>query len=200
MCECDRNSENCLTEPGAGSKVPPEFEGQGRCMSDRGVTRLHARFGTVMQELLKFGIVGGVGLIVDVGLFNILISGPLAAGRVAGAVLIAKAIATTAAILTNWVGNRWWTFRTRHSDRAGAEALKFFVVSVAGSVIALLCLALSHYAFGLTTPLADNVSANVIGLALGSLFRFVVVRAWVFRGPEVDASATVQIPVAVTTS
>ncbi|MSW42688.1 MAG: GtrA family protein, partial [Actinobacteria bacterium] len=34
-----------------------------------------------------------------------------------------------------------------------------------------------------TSPLADNVSANVIGLGLGTIFRFWSYRRWVF--PEV---------------
>jgi hypothetical protein len=33
---------------------------------------------------------------------------------------------------------------------------------------------------GLTSPLADNISNNVIGLGLGTLFRFALYRWWVF--------------------
>jgi hypothetical protein len=38
----------------------------------------------------------------------------------------------------------------------------------------------SHYLMGLTSPLADNISNNVIGLGLGTLFRFALYRWWVF--------------------
>ena len=44
----------------------------------------------------------------------------------------------------------------------------------------MLCLWFSRYVLGLTTPLADNVSANVIGLSLGAAVRFWVFRRYVF--------------------
>jgi hypothetical protein len=47
-------------------------------------------------------------------------------------------------------------------------------------VIGLGCLYVSHYVLGMTSPLADNVSANVIGLGLGSAVRFVLYRQWVY--------------------
>ena len=49
-----------------------------------------------------------------------------------------------------------------------------------GLLIALACLAISHYVLDLTSPLADNVAANVIGLGLGAAFRFWSYRRWVF--------------------
>jgi hypothetical protein len=57
----------------------------------------------------------------------------------------------------------------------------------------------SHYLLGFTDPVADNIATNVIGLGLGTLFRFTLYRTWVFaphRGdpapsvfPELGASA-----------
>lgn len=138
----------------------------------------------VLRDLMRFALVGGVGLVVDVAVFNLLRATVLADGRVAGAVLVAKAISISAAILTNWAGNRWWTFRSHRQARMLPEAAAFFAVSLIGSAISLLCLAISHYALGLTSALADNVSANVIGLVLGSAFRFVASRAWVFAAHE----------------
>ena len=140
---------------------------------------------------MRFAVVGGFGLVVDVAVFNLLRATILTDGVVVGAVLIAKCISVTAAVVTNWAGNRWWTFRSHRHARMLPEAVAFFVVSLAGSGIALLCLAVSHYALGLTSAFADNVSANIIGLLLGSAFRFVVARTWVFK------SATVPSPVAV---
>ena len=34
---------------------------------------------------------------------------------------------------------------------------------------------------GLTSPVADNIAANVVGLALGTLFRFLMYRTVVFN-------------------
>lgn len=144
----------------------------------------------VLRDLMRFAVVGGVGLVVDVGVFNLLRATVLADGRVTGAVLIAKSISISAAILTNWAGNRWWTFRSHRQARMLPEAAAFFAVSLIGSAISLLCLAISHYALGLTSALADNVSANVIGLVLGSAFRFVASRAWVFTTHESRSLST----------
>jgi putative flippase GtrA len=52
--------------------------------------------------------------------------------------------------------------------------------------IALVCLWFSHYILGFTSPLADNISANVIGLGLGTIFRFWSYRRWVFPKPSTD--------------
>src|SRR5690349_6575306 len=135
------------------------------------------------HDILRFAAVGGVGVVIDVVAFNILRATLLPDGSIAGAVLIAKAAATTLAILANWAGNRWWTFRDRHGRSITVEMASFFAVSLVGSLIALGCLAISHYLLGFTSALADNLSANVIGLLLGSLFRFVASRLWVFGTP-----------------
>ena len=41
-------------------------------------------------------------------------------------------------------------------------------------------LAVSHYGLGFTSPLADNIAKNVIGLGIGTVFRFWTYRTWVF--------------------
>ena len=138
----------------------------------------------IVRELIRFAAVGGVGVLVDFVVFNVLRATVFAPGSMAGAVLIAKAVATLLAIFANWAGNRWWTFRDRRSTNIALEMASFVTVSLIGSAIALGCLAISHYVLGLTSVLADNISANVVGLLLGSLFRFAASRRWVFRAPD----------------
>lgn len=62
----------------------------------------------------------------------------------------------------------------------GKEYLMFFALNGVAMLIAVTCLWFSHYVLGLDSPLADNISANVIGLGLGTLFRFWSYRKWVF--------------------
>jgi putative flippase GtrA len=62
------------------------------------------------------------------------------------------------------------------------ELLLFVAANIVGMAIAVGCLWASHYGLGLTGPLADNISANGVGLALGTVFRFWAYRTWVFRG------------------
>jgi putative flippase GtrA len=86
-----------------------------------------------------------------------------------------------------WLGNRYWTFSDRRSSSLGRELAGFAVVNVGGMVIAVGCLCFSDYVLGLTSPLADNISANVVGLVLGTAFRYLAYRRFVFSGvPDAD--------------
>ena len=136
--------------------------------------------GSLWRQLLSFAVVGGAGFLLDVGVFNVLSLTVFSSHTVAGGPLYAKAISTLVAIAANWLGNRWLTFRDSRRADVVREAFEFGIVSLAGGAIALACLWVSHYGLGLHSTLADNISANVIGLLLGSAFRFVAYRSWVF--------------------
>ncbi len=133
----------------------------------------------LLRQGLSFLAVGGVGFIVDLVVFNLLRTSVLVNDPI-----VAKVISTTLAIAVNWVGNRYWTFRSqrRRGGRAQVvrEGIEFGAVSAIGSLIALACLWVSHYGLGFTSLLDDNIATNVIGLALGTAFRFVLYRVWVF--------------------
>lgn len=133
----------------------------------------------VARELVKFGLVGAVAFVVDVGGFNLLRA--VEGGPLADKPVTAKILSATAATLVAWAGNRWWTFRHRRHPAVARELVLFLVMNGAAMAISVLCLALSHYGLGLRSPLADNVSANVVGVALGTAFRFHAYRTWVFR-------------------
>lgn len=142
------------------------------------------------NQFARFGTVGLLGLVVDIGVFNLLRSTLLEPELHHNGPFVAKVISTSLAIIVNWVGNRYWTFRAERRKRLWREGLQFAVVSVGGMGIALFCLWVSHYLLGFTSVLADNISSNVIGLALGTAFRFWLYRAWVFR-PQVVQEAPV---------
>jgi len=145
---------------------------------NRVLDRLPPRLRTLARQFTQVGIIGLAGLVVDVGVFNLLLHFAPAVGSIGS-----KVISTGLAILVNWIGNRYWTFRRERRRELVREAVEFLVVSVGGSLIALACLAISHYGLGLTDRVSDNISANVVGLVLGTLFRFVFYRLWVFH-PE----------------
>ncbi|KON73975.1 GtrA family protein [Cellulosimicrobium cellulans] len=141
-----------------------------------------------VRELAKFGSVGAVAYVVDLGLFNLLSFGP---GELLGhKPLTAKIVSVTVATLVAWVGNRYWTFSARRTQARGRELAAFVVVNVGGMLIAVGCLAISTYALGLTSPLAKNISANVVGLALGTAFRYVAYRRLVFTGDRAQDAPT----------
>ena len=135
----------------------------------------------LVTQLTRFGLVGLVGLGVDVGVFNLLELTVLAPGAVHEGPLIAKVISTSLAIITNWMGNRHWTFRPDRRHNWLREGVEFGIISVLGMGISLLCLWVSHYLLGYTSLLADNIATNGIGLVLGTAFRFTFYRIWVFK-------------------
>ncbi|MFH8252676.1 glycosyltransferase [Microbacterium sp. B2969] len=159
-------------------------------MSSRIVIEAMARVTTwglqrpLVHQILAFLVVGGVGFVVDVATFNLLRLTVLSPDHVHGGALIAKAVSTTLAIAANWIGNRYWTFRDRRRTDVAREGIEFLLASALGGLVALFTLGVSHYVLGLRTPLADNISANVIGLALASAVRFVAYRQWVYAHPK----------------
>ena len=140
---------------------------------------LQENLSSLIREIAKFGVVGLLALVVDIGLFNILRfaggEGPLY-DKPISAKVISVAVATTVA----YIGNRYWTFRHRGRTNMGREYLLFFLLNGVAMLIAVACLWFTHYALGLDSPLMDNISANVIGLGLGTIFRFWSYRKWVF--------------------
>ncbi len=135
----------------------------------------------LLGQLARFGVVGLIGLVVDIGVFNLLRATILAPENVHEGPVIAKIISTSLAILANWLGNRHWTFRAERRSQVMREAVEFILVSVGGMAIALGCLWVSHYLLGYTSLLADNISSNGVGLVLGTAFRFAFYRQWVFH-------------------
>lgn len=133
---------------------------------------------TPFRQFAVFLGVGGVGLLLDIGVFNLLTLTVM--HSVHGGVVTAKVVSSAVAILANWVGNRTLTFRSRRRTDVLRESIEFALVSIGGSVIAVVCVWVSHYGLHLTSHLADNIAANVVGLGLGSAFRFILYRTWVF--------------------
>jgi putative flippase GtrA len=148
---------------------------------------LYDRLGHLFHELAKFGIVGAIAYIVDLGTFNLLRAGESMHDRPLTAKLISTVLATTVA----YIGNRHWTFRHRERTGLRREYTLFFAFNAVGLAIALTCLGVSHYLLGLTSTLADNISANLIGMALGTIFRFWSYRRFVFTATPAVAGEPV---------
>ena len=140
----------------------------------------------LLAYALKFGVVGLIGLVIDVTLFNLLRLGVFGDDNWAQSAIGAKTISTSAAIIFNWLGNRYWTFRNHRRRNYVREFAEYVIVSLGGMAIALGCLWVSHHLLGYTSLVADNISTNVVGLALGTAFRFVLYRYWVFGHHRAD--------------
>lgn len=161
-------------------------------MRDR-ISLASARLMALLRDYaLKFGIVGLVGYGVDVAVFNLLRLGALGEGHALQGPIGAKIASVSLAIVVNWIGNRYWTFRAHRRANRLAEFAEFLAVSLGGMLIGLLCLGVSHYVLGFRSLLADNISGNVIGLVLGSLFRFVLYRYWVWGDHRSSPAASLR--------
>lgn len=131
------------------------------------------------RELGKFGVIGLAAYVIDLTIFNLLrFAG--GEGPLYDKPLTAKVFSVLAATTFAYFGNRHWTFKDRTRSSFRREYTLFFVFNAVGMIISLSCLWVSHYLLGFDSALADNISANVVGLVLGTIFRFWGYHNWVF--------------------
>lgn len=134
---------------------------------------LRKRLTDLIPELAKFGVVGLIGSVVDLGGADYLHVhmgiGPM----------VAKALSITAAMLVTYLGSRFWTFRHRVNQALLREGMLFVVLNVIGLGIAEVVIAAATYGLDLKSELAYNV-ASVAGTGLGTIFRYFSYKKWVF--------------------
>lgn len=140
----------------------------------------------LLRYALKFGAIGLIGYVIDVGIFNVLRLGFAGEGHVTASPIVAKIISVSVATLATWFGNRYWTFREHRRQNFLLELVEFCAIALVGMGISLLFLFVSHYLLGFTSLLADNISTNVIGLTVATAFRFLLYRYWVYGHGRAD--------------
>ncbi|WP_380162212.1 GtrA family protein [Kineococcus sp. R86509] len=126
-----------------------------------------------MGEVVRFLISGGIAYLADLLVFNLL----LLAGVDS---ILAKVVSSVIAIFIAFLGSRYYTWRDRRSVHPGREYAMFFLFSAIAAGLQLLCLAITHNGLGWTSALADNISGNVVGMAIAMVFRFLTFRTFVF--------------------
>lgn len=142
-----------------------------------------------LVEFLQFCTVGLGSYVVDVGLFNFLaynVTIPLPGDRP----MFSKVISVSVSVIFSWIINRMWTFRSKRNSNKKREFALFVLVNAGGMLIALGCLGFSRYTLGLTSQLADNISANVVGLVLGTAFRYIMYRYVIFSSSHLSSDET----------
>ncbi|WP_369265561.1 GtrA family protein [Streptomyces sp. R35] len=137
----------------------------------------HSRFARspLAQELLGFATAGILAYAADLGLF-VWLRGPVGLDP-----LTAKALSFVAGCSVAYAGNALGTYR-HTTTRGPRQYVIFFAVNIAGALVQLLCIVLSHYGLGFTSQRADTVSGAGIGMALATVLRFWGTRTLVFRG------------------
>lgn len=134
---------------------------------------LRKRVADLTPELAKFGVVGLIGAIIDLGgadyLHVHLGVGPM----------VSKGLSITAATVVTYLGSRFWTFRHRVNQALLREGLLFVALNVVGLAIAEVVIAVTTYGLDLRSELAYN-AASVAGTGLGTIFRYFSYKKWVF--------------------
>ena len=142
----------------------------------------YARFELLFHEVAKFGVVGAIGFVVQLGVQNALHSGagvgPLTA------LVIAYVIAT----IVTFVGNRHWAFKHRKGKGLGQEGVLFILLNVVGIFIQVGIVAFVHYGLHMTDNLSYNV-ATIVGIGIGTMFRLFTYRKFVFLAQPAAGAA-----------
>jgi putative flippase GtrA len=150
-----------------------------------GQRALRSRLGLMYREIAKFGAVGGAGVVVKIGVFN------LVRHNTQLQTVRASILATLVSIVFNYVGFRYFTYRDRDKAGRAKELSLFLLFSGIGLVIENGVLYMATYGFGWDSSLQSNVF-KFVGIGLATLFRFWSYRTWVFRALPVGEEAVVE--------
>jgi putative flippase GtrA len=102
-------------------------------------------------------------------------------------------IATVAAIVFNYIGFRYFTYRDRDKSGRTREMTLFIAFSAIGLVIENGVLYAATYGFGWDSPLQSNIF-KFLGIGIATLFRFWSYRSWVFKALPQETPAQPATP------
>jgi putative flippase GtrA len=139
--------------------------------------RLRGSWRILLKEIAAFGVVGAVCFVIEIGLFNLLLHqhiGPMTS----------KAISAGIATAFAYIGNRHWSFSHRARTGLGRETSFFFGINLVALVAGELIIALFAYPLGYKNDHWVLTAANILGIGLGTLFRFWAYKRFVFLHPD----------------
>ncbi len=139
------------------------------------LAHIRASWRILAKEIAAFGVVGAVGFVIDLSLFNLFFHD----GQI-----IAKCISTTVAVIVTYVGNRYFSFSHRARTSIARETSLFFGINVATLIFSLAAIGLFEYPFGFKS---DRLVMNLVNLGtigIGTLFRFWSYKRFVFLHPD----------------
>src|ERR1700726_3919744 len=131
------------------------------------------RFTELIPELAKFGVVGLIGSVIDLG------GAAYLHGDVGVGPMVSKGISLCAATVITYLGSRFWTFRHRVNQALLREGILFAALNLVGLAIAECVIALISYGLDMKGTLAYN-AASLAGTGFGTIFRYFSYKKWVF--------------------
>lgn len=120
-------------------------------------------------QLVRFGLVGGVGFVVNLAVYAVFVH-PIGVDY-----HVAAVAAWLVAVLNNFVLNRHWTFDAREGQ-VHFQALRFLVVSGGAFIVSLLLLTLLVEDAGMA-----KVAAQALAVAAATPLNFLGNKLWSFR-------------------
>ena len=151
--------------------------------------RLSPRTKREVTRFLKFCVVGVIGAVVDFGTFNVL-------ANILGVwSVLASMLSFTAAVVSNFLWNRYWTYPDSRSKDVSSQAFQFAVVSIVGLAIRTPLFAWTEPKFielsntwlpratqslNLVSNYLDQLSPVVLGRNLALALAVIVVLFWNF--------------------
>lgn len=152
------------------------------------VTAYHAAMGSRWRrlggEVAKFSAVNAVATVVAFVLFNVLVHGipmVLNPGPLNGWPVTSWFFANCVGMGISFYGSRRYAFKHRRPSGPGGGFLNYALVNLASFVIPMTCLWVTRNVLDWESAIADNISSNVVGAALGMVFRFWAFRRFVFK-------------------
>lgn len=134
---------------------------------------LRKRFADLIPELAKFGTVGLIGSVVDLG------GAAYLHGAAGIGPMVSKGLSIIAATMVTYLGSRFWTFRHRVNQALLREGALFAALNIVGLAIAECVIAVITYGLDMKGTLAYN-AASVVGTGFGTIFRYFSYKKWVF--------------------
>jgi putative flippase GtrA len=142
---------------------------------------------TERNRFLRFAFVGIVGAIVDFGIFNLLTTYFGIPG------VWAQTISFTAAVFSNFIWNRYWTYPDSRSKPVGHQLIQFAIVSLIGlgirtpifvwvepHLISLFITFSKSSVWHIPTVLVAHNLALAFGIGVIMLWNFFVNRFWTY--------------------
>lgn len=141
--------------------------------------RLYQRVLSNRREVVrfsKFATVGVVGTVLDFGVLNVLVLGG------GFTKFWANTCSFSAAVVSNFIWNRLWTFPESRQKGLIPQLLQFSLVSLGGYVInQIIFLGLDSLVFHVWGTLGYNIS-KAIATVVVLVWNFGINRVWTYRG------------------
>jgi putative flippase GtrA len=144
-------------------------------MSSSFLDHVRGSWRILVKEIAAFGMVGAVGFVIDLALFNFFFDD----GQI-----VAKSISTTVATAVTYVGNRNLSFSHRARSKLGREAGYFFLINLFALLVALIIIAIFSYPLHFKHHVLVMNVVNLFTIGLGTIFRFWAYKRFVFLHPD----------------